>query len=314
MRECVQWTQPMLDHLKELLGYGYTAPAISQLMSEAFGRNVNRTAIDNAVNRYRLREKVNDAWVQESNDIKIYDDFLRLPDDNYLITADYHSPYFSVDYHNLSLMLAELFQIKKLVIGGDLVDMNFAKHFYSDTTTTLDEEGVVNKKLLESLDYFDSIYLIKGNHEHRLGRKTEGLIVARHLLEYWGQDTWNNKITYSTYDKCFIGADWMVVHPKSYSQISGAVGKRLAAKYHRNIINAHGHFLSKSYDISGDHEVYDIGGMFDAKKVEYINEKTTTHPSWNNGFAMLYNSHLYQFDDRTDWDFWLGGFNAIHQG
>ena len=102
-----------------------------------------------------------------------------------------------------------------------------------------------------------------------------------------------------------IGSKWMLFHPKSYSQISTSVGKRLAEKFHRNIINTHGHVIGSTYDRSGKFLVVDLGCMLDKRKMGYINLQTTTHPVWQNGFGMLYNGHFYHFTEETDWNFWL---------
>jgi len=73
---------------------------------------------------------------------------------------------------------------------------------------------------------------------------------------------------------------------------------RLAEKTHRHVLNAHGHFMAMRYDRSAKFMCCDIGGMFDIKKIDYICKKTTTHPTWNNGFAVIMD----------------GGIELIHSG
>ena len=183
--------------------------------------------------------------------------------------------------------------------------MDFAKAWYSDQEKNLDDEVKQVKPVIEALNFFDINYLIQGNHETRVGRMTDGKIQARHIYQLFGGDIWEKKFRYSQFDKMRIGDKWLLVHPNSYSQVSPAVARRLAEKYHRHVINSHGHLVGMSYDRSGEFLAVDLGGMFDVRKIEYINMKTTTHPVWANGFCMIRNGHFWHFTDTTDWRFWL---------
>jgi len=227
-----------------------------------------------------------------------------LPPGNYMISCDYHAPYFSEVWVNRLLKTAHKFKIKKNIIIGDLFDMNFAKHWYSDEPSSLDAELKQNKPLMKALGYFDENYLVQGNHESRIGRLTDAKIQARHLFILMGGETWQKKFKYSEYDKVGMGNKWLLVHPKSYSQVSPQVARRLAEKYHKNIINSHGHLVGSGYDRSGKYLTVDLGGMFDTQKVEYINKHTTTHPVWGNGFGMMLNGKFWHFTDQTDWKYW----------
>lgn len=228
-----------------------------------------------------------------------------LPLDDYMISCDYHAPYHNQAWVNRLLSIADRFQIKRHIIVGDLFDMDFAKKWYTDESSSLDDEIKETRPVIKALDYFNKNHLVQGNHETRIGRLTDAKIQARHLFTMFGGDIWLKKFEYSTYDKIYIGKDWMLVHPKSYSQVSPQVARRLAEKYHRHIINSHGHLLGLSYDRSGKFLTIDLGGMFHIEKVEYINKHTTTHPTWKNGFGMLRNGYFHHFTDATDWNFWL---------
>jgi hypothetical protein len=292
------WTPEAKERLRKLKASGLQAKQIAAEIG------VSVHCIDNALRRHGA---IPAGTLEENLDIPIFNGDLKLPMDDYIITCDYHSPYYSVAWHNRSLQIAERFGIKKLVVIGDLVDFGFASRYYSDHKPGIADEADENKRLIQSLlAQFEEIVVVKGNHEDRLGRQTNGLIQARYLFELWSGPEYGKRFKYSLYDKLTIGDEWLCVHPRSYSRVSMGVARLLAAKYHKNIINTHGHFLGYAYDISGQYLAIDLGGMFDMQKIEYMNIKSTTHPFWNPGFGMLKNGYFHLFDSRTDWDFWLG--------
>lgn len=307
----IVWTPEKIQSVLSGVAAGKVKHQIASEMSESFGELFTYKTIDSAWGRYKNLTPAQ-LGLLDNNDIPAFKNELHLDNDNYLITLDYHAPFHSVLWHNRSILIAQKFGLKKIIIVGDLFDCDFAKKYprmeksADEADEGLDFETAENRKVMASLDYFDHVYLIKGNHEDRIGRKTDGIIQAKYILSYWGREVYEKKCTYSVYDKLYIGDKWLLVHPKSYSQISGQVARKLASKFHRNIINAHGHFLSYGYDVSDTYQAIDLGGMFDKEKIEYISKKTTTHPAWNNGFGMLWRGHLYFFDKNTDWDFWLG--------
>jgi hypothetical protein len=290
------WTPENLARLRDMRLSGMTYDAIGLEMG------VSGPAVAKIAQNHRIHKSI----LEENLEIPVFRGDLKLPMDDYVITCDYHSPYYSTLWHNRTLAIADKLKVRKIVIVGDLVDFAFASHYYSDHKPGIADESDENRRLIQSLlSAFDEIYLVKGNHEDRLGRQTNGVIQARYLLELWAGTDFGKRFKYSLYDKLTIGGEWLLVHPKSYSIISTKVAKTLAAKFHKNILNTHGHFLGYGYDISGKYYAADIGGIFDADKIEYRAIKSTTHPEWKNGFAVLKNGHPYLFDDMTDWDWWL---------
>ncbi len=304
MSDAISWTPELKARLRELYLGGANRQGIADTLTREQGREVSYTAVDSIIRRMGIAGKA----LTENPNIELFNKHLHLPMDDYIVTLDYHSPYYSVLWHNRCLAIKDKLKIGKIIVVGDLLDFGFASHYYADHPPKIDDEADENCRLIQSLaENFDEIILLKGNHEDRLGRITNGIIQAEYLLALWGRAAWDEgRIKYSLYDKLTIGDDWLLVHPKSYSRVSGSVGKQLAAKFHKNIINAHGHFISYGYDISGDYVAVDLGGMFDIQKIGYINKKTSTHPQWNQGCGALLNGHFYLFDNKTDWDFWFG--------
>ena len=293
-----RWTEEALKKLVELIADEASAPEIAK----AFNQPVS--CIENAIHRYG--KTIPRGTLEENLDIPVFKGDLKLPMDDYLLCADYHSPYFSVLWHGRSLAIAEHYNIKKLVIIGDLLDLGFASYFYADDKPKIEDEEGENKRLIQSmLAQFEQIYLVKGNHEDRLGRNTDGIIKTQSLLADWVGPEYGKRFQFSLYDKLTIGDTWLCVHPKSYSQKAGGASRLLCSKYLKNIVNTHGHHFGVNVDPSGKYLAIDIGGMFDVDKISYINYKTTTHPSWNPGFCALINGQMHTFSEWTDFDFYL---------
>ena len=300
----VKWTDEKKIRIQELLIRGLTRREAAQQLSKEFGEEITWAALSNACDRYGFAKYL----LPEDKTIEIYKE-LTLPYDDYMISCDHHAPYFSELWVNRKLVIADKFGIKKNIEVGDLFDFDFIKmHKPIDGEKRLGLDGEVEhcNPLIKALDYFDENNVLRGNHEWRASRYTDSKIQARHLFGIFGAEIWKKKFKYSVYDKMMIGKKWMLVHPQSYSQISGSTAVRLAEKFHRHVLNAHGHFIALRYDRSGKYMGIDLGGMFDKSKISYINLQTTTHPIWNNGFGMIYDGHFYHFHEGTDWKYWLG--------
>ena len=291
----ISWTKQRQDELLKLLVWGMTATECAEILTDKWGINVTTRAVDNARHTHNITKYL----LEIDKNIKVYDREIRLPMGNYVVSCDAHAPYHSEPWVNRKLIISERLGITEHVIAGDLFDMGFAKwskfkmmEDKGERDNTLDEERDACQRIMDAYDYYLHNYLECGNHEARPVTMTDGKIQARHIIELMGENKYHDKWTVSVYDKLFIGDDFMVVHPKSYSQISGSTAVRLAEKSHRHVLNAHGHFIALRYDRSGTFMAADIGGMFDVNKIDYICKKTTTHPRWNNGFAMILDGDL----------------------
>ena len=296
----MDWTDDKVAAIKELIINGETSWAISQILSERWNEEVSKYTVDNIRSRFGMAH-----LLENTNDVPLYHEDT-LPEDNYMISCDYHAPYYSEVWINRMFAIAKKMGVKKHVVVGDLFDMDFAKQQKlneGEKQSTLDKERELCAPLMKALNYFDEIYGIVGNHETKPGRITDARIQFRHIIQYLTEGL-GTKFKFSIYDKIKIGDKWLLVHPRSYSQVSGSVAVRLAEKFHRHVLNAHGHFIALRYDRSGQYMGVDLGGMFDTSKIAYINLKTTTHPFWNGGFGMIYDGYFHHFHAGTDWSIW----------
>jgi hypothetical protein len=297
------WGEKPLERLKELTMWGLSVHVIAEKMSKELNHNITY----NMVIKQKSIHRILNYLLVKDDTIKIYKE-LFLPEDNYMWSCDEHAPYHSELWVNRKLAIAEKYKVTNNVQIGDTLDFDFIKKhplLDGEKRKTLDEEFLEAAPSIKALLYFKKNWLMRGNHEFRVSRYTNSLIQAKHLYKIFGEEKWNASFIYSDYDKLNIGKNWLLLHPKSYSQIQTSVGKRMAEKFHRNIINTHGHTVGSTYDRSGKFLVVDLGCMLDVKKIGYINLQTTTHPTWKNGFGMLLDGHFYHFNDETDWDFWL---------
>jgi len=296
----MNWTDDKVTAVKELIISGETSWAISQILSERWNEEISKYTVDNIRSRFGMAHLLENA-----TDVPFYREDT-LPEDNYMISCDYHAPYYSEPWVNRMFAVAQKMGVKKHIIVGDLFDMDFAKwqqRNEGEAEPTIDQEQEWSSPLIKALDYFDKIYCIAGNHETRLGRITDAKIQFKHIVQYFTAPL-GDKFKFSEYDKLRIGDDWLVIHPKSYSQVSGSVAVRLTEKFHRHVLNAHGHFIALRFDRSGKYMGVDLGGMFNQEKIAYSSLKTTTHPFWNCGFGMIYGGYFHHFHAGTDWSIW----------
>jgi len=306
----ITWTPVLVSRLKELRLAGTPYAECAEILGNELGKPISYDQISMAARRYRLTNLL------EKDALAITYQPTTLPMDDYAICSDVHAPFHSELWVNRFLMMADLFRVKKAIMVGDLLDCQFASKWYSEDSVGLDKEIDSVRSLFNVLgSAFEKIYWCRGNHENRIGMMTDGAVQLRHLGRSFAGELWDKKISYSRYDKFFVGDDWMLVHPKSYRQAVISVARELAAKYLRNIINTHGHFVGSGYDKSGRFQCYDLGGLFDVSKVDYAQLNTTTHPAWGNGFGILRAGKLWHFTENDDWDYWAKGFDegrALH--
>lgn len=208
-----------------------------------------------------------------------------------IISGDRHIPWTSLHWHEYMMDVAKRRGIKTLIESGDYFNQDvFAFWFQSyQPLINLDWEAEIDAAteiMNDLLSWFDNIYIIIGNHDLRIWRKVGRGQNFQILFKLITQDP---RVHVSNLPYCYVGPEdeYMVVHPKSYSQISTATPKRLVEKFHKHVIGAHGHFLGVDYDRSGKYMAVASGGLFDYDTILYTHASITTHDMWVNGFCVL---------------------------
>jgi predicted phosphodiesterase len=216
-----------------------------------------------------------------------------------MITADWHIPLYDPAYANEMIKVAREQELKTLIIGGDFFNFDALSRYEpkqedAGLERELDEGVRVMRTLQET---FDRIIYIWGNHDARL-HKALGMKIAfssamKNVFNALGRDE-VTKIEFSNLDHCWVETekgDWYICHPDMYTRVPLSGARVLATKLNANVITAHSHHCAVGYAIDGQKVVAEIGGLFDRTVTSYL-QRSTTFPTWAQGFAFLKDGRL----------------------
>lgn len=231
---------------------------------------------------------------------------------DWMIVGDVHAPCTDYDLAQMVSAIAEkhLPKCQGLIVAGDMLNADaYSKYANLIRLPNWQTEIAAAKHLFtEWLETFPRIVWLMGNHEHRKLAADGGETTVQQLLDMVYQD---KRVTISTLDRCYINTDngkWLVAHGKNYSQAQLTNAAKYAAKYQCHVISGHEHHLAIGQDLYKRYIVVNNGGLFDPKKLAYVQLNTSTSPEMAPGFTMLKNGYPYIFghDHITDWAMWLG--------
>ena len=226
--------------------------------------------------------------------------------DNVMMWGDSHLPLIHEEFTEHMFDIALAFKTKTLILAGDLFDQIIFSHFPTAFTKEMlswEEEKERAKLFFQTLKkVFDKIYIIIGNHDIRILRVLKGQETFKSLIEPLLDD--KSKFIISDYPQIELNNKWIFFHPKSYSQTSMNVTRKLCNIHKKHCVTAHGHFSGLAFDVSDTYYAIDVGGILDRDKVAYIHRSITTHPKWNKGFLIVRNDCPYLFTKGADWEFW----------
>jgi len=220
---------------------------------------------------------------------------LTLTDERIAITADWHVPLYDPGYVNHLIETCRTRNVRTLLIGGDFFNFDsLSAYFPKQSDAGLEPELVEGQAIMRVLlESFDKIVYIWGNHDARLHKSLGFAIQFKEAMRLVFGSLGNEalaKIEFSNLDHAWInqsdGRDWYVCHPASYTRMPLSTARQLSAKYNTNVITAHSHHCAVGYAVDGKKIVAEIGGLFDQAKTAYL-QRSTTHPTWAQGFAIL---------------------------
>lgn len=209
--------------------------------------------------------------------------------DRALIFGDAHVPTTHIAFASYMLNMAEKQGLEQCVVAGDFLNETMFSVFKSQDKNDWQEEIGAARSFLQALFRpFQNVLLLAGNHDRRILKQLDYFLTMENLYDMVVRD---NKLSVSNYSSCYLNDDWYVFHPNNYSRVPGSVGRQIAAKEHKHVIVAHHHVSSHTFDVSGKYHVFDIGGLADPAKTEYLHMNVTTHPKWIPGFLTLINGN-----------------------
>ena len=210
-----------------------------------------------------------------------------------IFSADYHCPCVDLDIINCIIKDGKEYHIKRLLIGGDLTNLDALSHYVrkfggNANTPKLTAEMEITQKVLRKLsDWFDEIIYILGNHEARFSKAVSNEWSFGIIMKSLEIPTLKFKDDYKIYVD-----NIRVSHPKSYSQTKLSVASRLCDKFNCDVVAFHGHFASIGFS-RGGYRCVDGGNCADVERIEYMNLADTTHPIWNQAYVVYKDGQLY---------------------
>lgn len=251
------------------------------------------------------------SYMEAINNSRRFTNIDYIDSDCVVVCHDFHIPYHHISLTDKMLKIAKVFGAKDLAIIGDFVDLTLLSTF----SRTHNEAAMPTTQLREAarildvlFEHFDKIYWCMGNHDVRFMKFAEAKFDHTDLGKLVNLSLDRKQLVVSKYRYMVLNNKWRLTHPGNYSRIPPQVERKLAEKFHMNVIGSHGHLFGMGTDISGKYLSVQAGGMVDGDKVWYLKEKDTTHPKWVPGFWVIRNDKLFPFIEHphlTDWEFWL---------
>lgn len=274
--------------------------------------------IQRMIVQFKERQAIMAQILEIVDSVPKLDHYEKLTGD-YVVTHDWHSPFFSGKWVQRLFHVSWLYGIRRHICAGDMFDLTNFSEFAKSTYNEKDAEwelGRAGKSVSLILDGFDENILLSGNHDRRMLKMVFQFganIKFKTSLAMILQEQKQNLLI-SDYPYCILNGKkaiingkqeyvdgWLICHPKNYSVITARVPTALAGKFEMNVLSAHGHHMGWVYSDNGRYICIDGGGMMDLTKTDYVMKSITKHPRWQNGFTIIKNNHAHIFHERMDW-------------
>lgn len=207
-----------------------------------------------------------------------------------VIVGDVHVPATDEEMvHRVWEAAAARVKRRDLIIAGDLFNLDFmSSHPPNGTESRWRQECEAAQHIIEYwLTAYERIYMIAGNHERRLTRKTVQLNIAdlmrmvthdpRVIVSEWG----HLHLTTSA------GVTWRVTHGRNYSVNALKVGDMLAQKFRTNIIVAHQHHAGIGLSRYGQEAIIDLPALVRLDKLGYAVLDDSTSANMERGYLVF---------------------------
>lgn len=236
----------------------------------------------------------------------VADDFLKLSGD-FAIISDLHVPYHSSKTIEKFLDTAYSANIRKFLIIGDMNDcgqfhpkrgdLQHHSHRYQDD---LDLNKVIYAEFMKCFP--DGGYVLSGNHDQWFIQNMKG-----ELDTDWTYSKFFHElplIKFSNFEQCQVTSGNKVIralHGANYSA-ANALGmtQKLSAKFECGIVAGHQHNSASGWSYSGKHQCVALGGAYELNRLHYLHHSPKTNPTPTNGFALLKEGRIQNFDFQDD--------------
>jgi predicted phosphodiesterase len=206
--------------------------------------------------------------------------------DGVLVISDLHIPIHSKEWLERVVAHAVRQNVRRLLIAGDFLDgTNMGKHPANPGEVfeqELDLARVIYRWLAQ---YFSDVTLFPGNHDRWFSRRVDGQISVQRLLA-WVVEEKARIIGF--HDHCYVGDQWLISHPGTYSRVPSKPAYDLCAIHHRNVAVAHTHKVAMARDISGRYWAVELGMMGDPTRVGYVHQTLRTFPRHQQGALIIH--------------------------
>jgi hypothetical protein len=241
----------------------------------------------------------------------VFDGYWELELDRCIVVGDVHVPTTDWQFAARVAQVARAHDVDTLCIIGDLFNFDAMSDYKSLVPgIPLYRELAAGREMIaEWLRTFDQIYMVVGNHEHRLMKKTD---LALGYEELRSLITTSDRFKMSPYSHMVVvsgGQTWRLTHQRNYSKNKQKVAQLLAQKYQCNVITHHQHHVSIGMDDFGRYAVVDNGGLHASESMAYVQLVDSTSPNMTQSFVLLQDgtAHLLTpYPAMTDWRQWVG--------
>jgi len=225
----------------------------------------------------------------------------------WMTLADIHAPNYHKDALTDALLMAKERKIKMAILPGDFVD-NAEHSHYPDEARVSGQEAVseiihqVYLTLLAITDTFETVYIVRGNHDDRLARKLDKNLGMTDMYKIFTTppkgsglpnlyDRLNIVERYHMYVEGSPTGDWLVAHQLNFSSVRTKVASDLAGQHEINVITSHIHDLGITTSrTKSRHFAVAPGCLADENKMSYKVMRVSTHAPWVLGWAII-NEH-----------------------
>lgn len=221
-----------------------------------------------------------------------------------VVTGDFHFPFCNWEYVHRVVPIAEQLGVKRLIIAGDLMDMESLSYFPKDhVPVAWERELEETEQVIDFyLDYFDEVIDTVGNHlRNRALRRLEGQLDAQRFKRLF---TESDRVSISPFSYLTLHTEngkYRITHQKNARKTPLSVARDLCHQHRCHVVTHHQHRMALGFDESGHYILIDNGSMADERKMGWVMLEDRAYPQSTHGFVVIKDGYPRLFGNHTDW-------------